>query len=52
MEESKIDEKFPLFMPYLEWVEKAEIIDGIDPSTTVGKKVEKWNNNERVSKLN
>ena len=52
LNESKINEKFPLFMPYLEWVEKAEIIDGIDPSTTVGKKVEKWNNNERVSKLN
>jgi hypothetical protein len=52
LNESKINEKFPLFMPYLEWVEKAKIIDGIDPSTTVGKKVEKWNNNERVSKLN
>jgi len=51
MEDNKINEKFPIRDSYLAWLEKAEEIDGIDHSSTVGKTVEKWNNNEIVSKL-
>lgn len=51
IEDNKINETFPIRDPYLTWLEKAETIDGIDHSSTVGKTVEKWNNNEVVTKL-
>ncbi|MCR6546495.1 ABC transporter substrate-binding subunit SaoX [Dehalobacterium formicoaceticum] len=51
MEDNKINEKFPKDDPYLTWLEKAESIDGIDHSSTLGKTVEKWNNNQVVTKL-
>lgn len=51
MVNNKIDEKFPIRDPYLTWLEKAETIDGVDHSSKVGKTVEKWNNNEVVTKL-
>lgn len=40
---NEIDPLYPIGIPYLEWLEIAETIDGIDHSSTVGKTVEKWN---------
>jgi ABC-type nitrate/sulfonate/bicarbonate transport system substrate-binding protein len=50
--ESDIDSRFPVGMTYTDWLAEAEAVDGIDSeSSTDGKDVEKWMDNEVITAI-
>jgi hypothetical protein len=51
LRDSGVAEDFPEGMSYSDWLQRAEEIDGVDHSSTVGKTVEKWMANEVITAL-
>ena len=48
---ASVDEIFPVGMSYPDWLDAAEVIDGISHDSTVGKTVDKWMSGEVITVL-